>query len=84
MVLVLFQAVLNQIRFRSVRIGDKVRANLIDRVDQIGVDGERIGFTGIADRTDALALGLDRVHDPDGRDQPKYGWLPVHAFYDPF
>ena len=57
-----------------------MRSDLINRIDQIGVYGKRVGGSGIADWTDAFALGADRGYNTYRINYPYYGWLPEAGF----
>ena len=70
MVLVFVLPISNQVWLSAEKIGNKMRSDLINRIDQIGVYGKRVGGSGIADWTDAFALGADRGYNTYRIDYP--------------
>ena len=83
MVLVFVLPVGDEVRLRPIGIGNEMRAHLIQRRPQIGVDRQRVRLAVVAGRANALALRLNRVEDTNGIDEPDQGWLPIYLFSNP-
>ena len=82
-VLVLVLAICDQVGLGPIRVGDKMCAHEVDRLDQIGVYGERVLRLLVADGADVFGFHAYGIHDADFVDDVVNRYLPIYAFRYP-
>ena len=77
--LVLVLSVLDKVGFCSVRVRDKMRAHLINRLGKICINGQIAFRLIIAYRADIFVFRLYRIDNTNGIYHPHYARFPVNT-----